>query len=132
MTKDIFTASGKTHRGSNCLRTATMCFSFKWVPRSQRLSHNTNEIVVLAFSSLVDLMKELRIRKWACLTENSATNAWNLNFNNGNFNNNNKTNENSVRPVSAFDRNILCVYVSATNDNGYNRRNISEYYAVLW
>lgn len=35
-------------------------------------------------------------------TENSATNAWNLNFNNGNQNNNNKsTNRNRVRPVSA-------------------------------
>ena len=112
MTKDILTASGKIHRGSNHLRMATMCFSFKWMHLYQRLGHlNTNEIVVLAFSSLVGLMKEIRIRKCACLTENSATNAWNLNFNNGNFNNNNKTNENSVRPVSAFDRNILCVYV---------------------
>mgnify|MGYP006988825736 CR=1 FL=1 len=37
------------------------------------------------------------------ITENSATNAWNLNFSNGNFNNNNKVNENRVRPVSAFD-----------------------------
>lgn len=36
-------------------------------------------------------------------TENSATNAWNLNFNNGNQNNNNKsTNRNRVRPVSAL------------------------------
>ena len=36
-------------------------------------------------------------------TENSATNAWNLNFNNGNQNNNTKsTNQYRVRPVSAF------------------------------
>lgn len=37
-------------------------------------------------------------------TENSATNAWNLNLNNGNLNNwNNKvSNSNKVRPVSAF------------------------------
>lgn len=36
-------------------------------------------------------------------TENSANNAWNLNFNNGNQNNNNKsTNRNRVRPVSAL------------------------------
>ena len=37
------------------------------------------------------------------MTENSAQNAWNLNFNNGNQNNNNKsTNQNRVRPVSAY------------------------------
>lgn len=37
------------------------------------------------------------------MTENSATNAWNLNFSNGNQNNNNKsTNQNRVRPVSAY------------------------------
>ena len=36
-------------------------------------------------------------------TENSATNAWNLNFNNGNQNNNDKsTNQYRVRPVSAY------------------------------
>lgn len=34
--------------------------------------------------------------------QNSATNAWNQNFNNGNQNNNNKTNTNWVR---AFDNN---------------------------
>ena len=39
------------------------------------------------------------------LTENSATNAWNLNLNNGNANNNTKaTNQNRVRPVSALLR----------------------------
>lgn len=32
-------------------------------------------------------------------TENSATNAWNQNFNNGNQNNNNKNNSNYVRAV---------------------------------
>ena len=37
------------------------------------------------------------------MTENSATNAWNLNFSNGNQNNNNKsTNQNRARPVSAY------------------------------
>jgi len=35
-------------------------------------------------------------------TENSSTNAWNLNLSNGNQNNNNKsTNQNRVRAVSA-------------------------------
>jgi len=32
-------------------------------------------------------------------TENSDTNAWNVNFNNGNVNNNNKTNSKRVRCV---------------------------------
>lgn len=36
-------------------------------------------------------------------TENSATNAWNLNLNNGNMNNNTKaSNQNRVRAVSAL------------------------------
>ena len=35
------------------------------------------------------------------VTENSSTNAWNLNFSNGNANNN-KKNSNRVRPVCAF------------------------------
>lgn len=34
------------------------------------------------------------------LTENSQTNAWNLNCSNGNVNNNNKKNTNHVRPVA--------------------------------
>lgn len=34
------------------------------------------------------------------LTENSQTNAWNLNLSNGNVNNNNKKNTNRVRPVA--------------------------------
>ena len=39
----------------------------------------------------------------ASLTEYSATNAWNLNLNNGNMNNNTKaSNRNRVRAVSAF------------------------------
>lgn len=46
----------------------------------------------------------LRTRKLRKPSENSATNAWNVNFNNGNLNNNNKTNENRVRPVSAYHR----------------------------
>ncbi len=48
-------------------------------------------------------------------TENSATNAWNLNFNNGNQNNNNKsTNRNRVRPVSALRLKIIGM-VTATD-----------------
>lgn len=39
----------------------------------------------------------------SCFTEYSATNAWNLNLNDGNANNNTKaTNQNRVRPVSAL------------------------------
>jgi len=38
-------------------------------------------------------------------SENSATNAWNQNFNNGNQNNNNKTNTNRVARCGVFDAN---------------------------
>ena len=47
----------------------------------------------------------LRVKNKAAMTttENSAQNAWNLNFNNGNQNNNDKSsNQYRVRPVSAF------------------------------
>ena len=47
----------------------------------------------------------LRVKNKAAMTmaENAATNAWNLNFNNGNQNNNDKsTNQSRVRPVSAY------------------------------
>ena len=141
MTKDILTASGITHRGSYRLRTTAMCCSFKWMPNSQRLCHvhivryslNIVMFVVLAFSVTMGIMKELRCNNRACFTENSATNAWNLNFNNGNFNNNNKTNENLVRPVSASDRihktiNKVCAPIL----EWYNRRYITEYIFVLW
>ena len=46
-----------------------------------------------------------RVKNKAAMTttENSAQNAWNLNFNNGNQNNNDKSsNQYRVRPVSAF------------------------------
>ena len=36
-------------------------------------------------------------------TENSANNAWNVNFNSGNVNNNNKYNRNRVRAVTAHE-----------------------------
>jgi hypothetical protein len=36
------------------------------------------------------------------ITQSSATNAWNLNLNDGNVNNNYKFNQNRVRPVSAL------------------------------
>ena len=115
----MFQYSRDSHRGLFSPRTGAMCFSFKWASHSQRsvqglyvaalvrckhIFRNIATIVVLASSAAMVLMKELRIRKWTCFTENSATNAWNLNFNNGNFNNNNKTNENLVRPVSASDK----------------------------
>lgn len=47
----------------------------------------------------------LRVKNKAAMTttENSAQNAWNLNFNNGNQNNNDKSsNQYRVRPVSAY------------------------------
>lgn len=47
----------------------------------------------------------LRVKNKAAMTmtENSATNAWLLNFSLGNQNNNNKsTNQYRVRPVSAY------------------------------
>ena len=106
----MFQYSRDSHRGLFSFSLAgAMCFSFKWASHSQRSVQGLNvaslvghhhafrniaAIVVLASSAAMVLMKELRIRKWTCFTENSATNAWNLNFNNGNFNNNNKTNEN--------------------------------------
>lgn len=45
--------------------------------------------------------------------ENSATNAWNINFSNGNLNNNNKQNNNSVRAVAALDERELEGWVDA-------------------
>ena len=57
-------------------------------------------LCILASSAPHKVLRAL-LAKTENITENSATNAWNLNFNNGNFNNN-KTNENSVRPVSDF------------------------------
>ena len=149
MTKDMFQYSRDSHRGLFSLSLAgAMCFSFKWASHSQRSVQGLNvaslvghhhafrniaAIVVLASSAAMVLMKELRIRKRTCFTENSATNAWNLNFNNGNFNNNNKTNENLVRPVSASDRihktiNKVCAPIL----EWYNRRYITEYIFVLW
>ena len=131
MTKDII-LSGFTHRGSLSSWTATMCISFKWMPHSQRLGHVLLSRLKRCYvrcsrviSVATGLMKELRCIKRVCLTENSATNAWNLNFNNGNFNNNNKTNENSVRPVSAFDRFYLSCDC-ALNKQGLSNRLIKE------
>lgn len=46
-------------------------------------------------------------------TENSATNAWNINFSNGNLNNNNKQNTNSVRAVAALGERELEGWVDA-------------------
>ena len=50
------------------------------------------------------------------ITENSATNAWNLNFSNGNQNNNNKsTNQNRVRAVSAYNREGTSIFLIINN-----------------
>lgn len=47
-----------------------------------------------------------RVNYWSS-TEYSATNAWNLNMNNGNrWNNSKTTNQNRVRPVSALKEGI--------------------------
>ena len=112
MTKDVYPQRGGTQKGLNRLRTIALCFSFQKVALHPVvwLIINIVVFVVLAFSTTMGHTKVLRTRKWVGLTENSATNAWNLNFNNGNFNNNNKTNENSVRPVSDFERKhfVLC------------------------
>lgn len=46
---------------------------------------------------------ELNLRQWYwCSTEESASTAWLLTFDNGRFINNGKTNERNVRPVSTF------------------------------
>ncbi len=62
----------------------------------------------------------LRVRKLRKPSENSATNAWNVNFNNGNLNNNNKTNENRVRPVSAYHREDRHYEMSGVHSVMYN------------
>ena len=43
------------------------------------------------------------LRSAATSEASNATNAWNVNMNNGNVNNNTKTNGNRVRPVSALN-----------------------------
>lgn len=47
------------------------------------------------------------------VTENSAANAWNLNFSSGNLNNNNKNNTNSVRAVCALEETEIDGWVDA-------------------
>ena len=44
----------------------------------------------------------MQVNNYWSSTENSANNAWNVNFNNGNVNNNNKTNNRYVRAAFAF------------------------------
>lgn len=41
------------------------------------------------------------------ISQNSATNAWNVNVNNANVNNNTKTNSNYVRSVADYENRIL-------------------------
>lgn len=52
---------------------------------------------------------------WTSL-ENSATNAWNVNFSSGNLNNNNKYNTNQVRALAALDEKYLTSWVEAFED----------------
>ena len=58
------------------------------------------------------------------MTENSSTNAWNLNLGNMNQNNNNKTqNQGLVRPVSAYCKETYHNKNNKKDSNG----NIREY-----
>lgn len=56
------------------------------------------------------------------VTENSATNAWNLNFSNGTLNNNNKNNTNVVRAVCALGEKEVDGWVDAYFDCISNKR----------
>ena len=56
------------------------------------------------------------------VTENSATNAWNLNFSNGTLNNNNKNNTNVVRAVCALGEKEIDGWVDAYFDCISNKR----------
>ncbi|MBR1541457.1 MAG: DUF1566 domain-containing protein [Bacteroidaceae bacterium] len=58
--------------------------------------------LLIIHSSLVKAKLVAKTSNYWSSTENSATNAWNFNFNNGRANNNNKWNSNYVRPVLAF------------------------------
>ena len=49
-------------------------------------------------------------------TENSANNAWNVNFSNGNTNNNNKYNGNAVRAVAALGEEVKIGWLTAYHD----------------
>lgn len=55
-------------------------------------------------------------------TENSATNAWYLNFNNGNRNITNKNNNPYVRPVLALVRQKILIMSENLSDYGRRER----------
>ena len=66
-----------------------------------------------------------RVKNKAAMTEteNSATNAWNLNFSNGNQNNNTKsTNQNRVRAVSAYNGKITSIFFELKIEKRYGNR----------
>lgn len=74
-----------------------------------------------------------------CATENSQTNAWNVNFSNGNVNNNNKYNSNRVRAVVALDEEIKEGWVIAKDEccaNKYSTTQCEEWRMIenweLW
>lgn len=115
---------GGGHKGFVHSRMQTMRLHFKWFRHSQCscivvfLLSLSLRVMACDVSTMLGMKKELRCNKTEKFTENSATNAWNLNFNNGNFYNNNKTNANSVRPVSAFDKlDAICAsgYIKYSN-----------------
>ena len=104
MTKDIDILLEKLSSGF-CLPTGTgNGFFYKKDSAHPAIAVGAIIIITLCLVASSAPHKVLRalLAKTEIITENSATNAWNLNFNNGNFNNNNKTNEYSVRPVSDF------------------------------
>lgn len=55
-------------------------------------------------------------------TENSANNAWNVNFGDGNTNNNNKYNGNAVRAVAALGLEVKLGWVEAYHDCCSNKK----------
>lgn len=133
MTKDITQYCGGGHKGFVYSRMQTMRLHFKWFRYSQcscivaSLLSLPLRVMACDVSNVLGMMKELRCSKTEKFTENSAANAWNLNFNNGNFNNNNKTNANSVRPVSAFDSmDAICAlgYIKYSNSRTNYKENI--------
>lgn len=62
----------------------------------------------------------------AASTENSANNAWNVNFNNGNVNNNNKNNNNYVRAVAASGDDRIAGWIEAFEDCCKKKKSSSQ------
>ena len=70
---------------------------------------------------------------WTSL-ENSATNAWNVNFSSGNLNNNNRYNSNYVRALAALDEKYRESWVTAFEDcctHKFSSEQCVEYRAIV-